>query len=83
MSIAPIGLPSGFGIAPGFGLSPAYGVAGNLAKTPLDAPASVQGVQSFGNLLAQKLSDLNGMQKQARRYRRYRRLRQWRCAKQS
>ena len=65
MSIAPIGLPSGFGIAPGFGLSPAYGVAGNLAKTPLDAPASVQGVQSFGNLLAQKLSDLNGMQKRS------------------
>lgn len=68
MSIAPIGIPSGFGVTPGFGLNPAYGVSAGLAKTPLDATAGTAGaqaVQSFGTLLATKIADLNGMQKRS------------------
>jgi len=64
VSIAPIPSPSGFGIAPGFGINPAYGVAANVARTSLDTPnvGGAQSVQSFGQVLADKLMDLSAMQ---------------------
>lgn len=65
MSIAPIGIPDGFGIAPGFGLNPAYGIAGNLPKTAVDSTSGAQAVESFGTLLASKLADLNGVQQRS------------------
>ncbi len=64
MSIAPIGIPSGFGVTAGFGINPAYGVAAAAPATQLDM-AGAQGVQSFGNLLADKLAELNGVQKRS------------------
>ncbi|MDO5711819.1 MAG: flagellar hook-basal body complex protein FliE, partial [Micrococcales bacterium] len=65
MSIAPIGIPGGFGVTPGFGLNPAYGVAAGTPTTQVDNTAGAQGVQSFGTLLADKLSDLNGVQQRS------------------
>lgn len=67
MSIAPIPSPSGFGIAPGFGLNPAYGVAANVSRTPLDVQkvGGAQTVDSFGQMLASKLMDLNAVQQRS------------------
>lgn len=68
MSIAPIPVPSGFGVTPGFGINPAYGVVAGVPRTNLDDVAgagNVPGVQSFGQVLADRLMDLNGVQKRS------------------
>ncbi len=68
MSIAPIPVPTGFGVAPGFGINPAYGVSAGIPRTALDqvgGAAGVPGVASFGQLLSDKIMDLNAMQKRS------------------
>ncbi|MBO3130001.1 flagellar hook-basal body complex protein FliE [Dermatophilus congolensis] len=62
MSIAPIPPSVGFGVTPGFGINPAYGVSATLPTTPsaLRDPDSVSG-PSFGQMLAQKIDQLNAM----------------------
>ena len=65
MSIAPIPVPSGFGVTPGFGINPAYGVSAGVARTPYTDVSAAQGVQSFGQLLSSKLMDLNAMQQRS------------------
>lgn len=63
MSIPPISVPSGFGVTPGFGINPAYGVSAQVPRTATEDVAGAQGVESFGQLLASKLSDLSAMQR--------------------
>lgn len=66
MSIAPVPNLPGFGVTPGFGLSPAYGVAAQLPVTDTTAGMQgVQGVQSFGQVLATKLGELNATQQKS------------------
>lgn len=68
MSIAPIPGPNGFGVTPGFGSNPAYGVAAGVPRTTTDdlgGAGSVPGVQSFGQMLSDRLMDLSGAQKRS------------------
>lgn len=63
MSIAPIPPSVGFGVTPGFGLNPTYGVAGTLPRTSSEIPGRVPEIgQSFGQVLAEKIGQLNELQ---------------------
>ena len=60
MSIAPTPPSVGFGVTPGFGLNPTYGVAGTIPRTSSEVPGRVSEIgQSFGQILAEKVSQLN------------------------
>lgn len=61
-------MPGGFGVTPGFGGNPAYGVAAAVPRTTTDDVAgdgNVPGVQSFGQMLADRLMDLSATQKRS------------------
>lgn len=63
MSIAPIPPAVGFGVTPGFGTNPAYGVSGTLPRTESAIrPGEANFGQSFGQVLADKIDQLNGLQ---------------------
>lgn len=63
MSIAPIPPAVGFGVTPGFGLNPTYGVSADLPRTDsVIRPGQTQFGQSFGEVLAEKIDQLNSLQ---------------------
>lgn len=67
MSIAPLPDLPAVGMTPGFGLNPGFGVAAphTEATQGVEGVGGAQGVESFGQLLASKLDDLNAVQQRS------------------